>query len=67
MIFKTLLFAILLALSYEQQVNSVSIQGNLDSVFGCWLTIKNTEQILDLRTDCRLGNSTDTPGLNRLV
>lgn len=39
----------------------------MDSVFGCWFAIKNTEQILDLRTNCKLENSTEAPGLSRLV
>ena len=70
MISRLLLVALLLAVSLAQakpQVNRVSIQGGLDSVFGCWLAIKNTEQMLDLRTDCKLGNWSETPGLNRFL
>ena len=70
MFFRLVLVALLvtsLLAEARPQVNRVSIQGGLDSVFGCCLSIRNTEQMLDLRTDCKLGNHTEAPGLNRLL
>ena len=51
----------------QHPVNRIVIKSSLDSSFGCWFTIRNTEQMLDFRTECPLGNTTDQPNRNSLM
>ena len=62
------MLSVLAVFSYGQHpVNRIVIKSSFDSSFGCWFTIRNTEQMLDFRTDCPLGNSTDQPHRNSLM
>ena len=61
-----LTFLITITLS-QQSVNRVVIRGGLDSSFGCWLTVSNDQQMLDLRTTCPIGNNSERIGLSKMI
>lgn len=59
---KLLLTGLLVIMVCSQSlINRVRVDGAQPSD-GCWLRIVNTEEVLDFRTDCLLGNQTDAPG-----
>ena len=42
-------------------INRVRIEDKAEGTGECWLRIDNTEEILDFRTTCPLGNMTHAP------
>ena len=62
-----LILAIAITVYSQETINKVTIRGGLDSVFGCWLTLRNSEQLLDIRTNCMIGNATDRTRFSQLV
>lgn len=64
---KLLLLSLLLELVLSQSlINRLKIVGD-ESAAGCWLKLRNTEEIIDLRTNCRLPNGTDSPKYQTLL
>lgn len=64
---RVLLTTLLVAFASSQSlINRVRVDGAQPSG-GCWLRIVNTEEVLDFRTDCLLGNQTDAPGYQALI
>jgi hypothetical protein len=63
-----LLAATLITLAAAHElVNRVSLTGSIDPQAHCWFTIRNSEQLLDLRTNCPIGNQTERLGFNLLL
>ena len=67
LILNVLLAILAVTVLSQHPVNRILIRSSLDSQFGCWLTIRNNEELLDFRTNCPLGNTTEEVELNKLM
>lgn len=68
MVLKVVVVGIMLALAVGQNlVNRVRVEDKALGTGECWLRVVNTEEILDFRSDCPLGNMTHAPNYQILM